>query len=131
MQHNLKSALSKFLNQVTLDSQIVALFQRVRVMQNNGVQIHEAIKRACNTEHEEIRVSKKTLNLHADNASAFLAIRYRAKLIEYRSQNYGYGTISKMLAQKGVFNRSTKKAYSRSTIKRAIELIESSKKMKS
>lgn len=123
----LKSALFDYLDLVKSDDQIVELFQRIKSLQSNGIQIREAIETACRLpDHEKIQVSKKAL--HMDNAPAFLAIRYRAKLIQYRDEGHGYGAISKMLAQRGGYNRLTKKAYSRTTIKRALELIEKGKK---
>ena len=60
---------------------------------------------------------------HQDNLPAFLATRHRAKLVKLRAEGHGYGKIAKLLRQKNIYNKKTKKAYSRSTIKRALDLI--------
>ena len=66
--------------------------------------------------------------LHKDNIPAYLALRHRAKLVKFRREGHGYGKIAKLLKQRNIYNKRTGKEYSRSSIKRALELIEKGKK---
>jgi len=122
----LHEALLNYLEKHPYDDKIVELFKRVRALQANGVQLRQAILRACDPANTyKIRVS--TQHLHADNIPAMLAIRHRAKLLKFRAEGYGYGKIAKLLAQRNIYNKKTGKAYSRSTIKRALQLLEKGK----
>ena len=118
----LSQTLRSYIENNPDDDAIVALFKKVRALQSNGVQIRQAIQQACNSDTKKIRVQLK--NLHVDNVPAYLAVRHRAKLRKFRSEGHGYGKIAKLLAQRNVYNKETKKPYSRSTIKRAIQLLE-------
>jgi hypothetical protein len=119
----LHQAITKYLEQHTNDDDIVALFKRVRTLQANSVQLRQAIYRACTTDTQtKIRISTK--HIHKDNLPAYLAIRHRAKLLKYRAEGYGYGKIAKLMAQRNIYNKKTKKAYSRSTIQRALQLLQ-------
>ena len=118
----LSISLSDYLKINPSDEQVIELFKRVRVLQSNGLQIAEAIEKACLINTERIHISRKSLN--ADNAPAYLAIRHRAKLLKFRAEGFGYGSIAKMLAQRGAYNKETGKAYSRTTIQRACNLLE-------
>jgi hypothetical protein len=123
----LKNALSQFLDSIESDDQVLHLFRSVNELRNNGVQFRHAIKRACELPLDShIKISMSLL--HADNVPAFLAIRHRKKLLEFHRLGYGYGKIATMLASRNVFNKNTRKAYSRNTIKRALELLEKGKK---
>lgn len=122
----LHDALANYLASHKNDDDIVALFQRVRTLQANGVQIRQAILNACTFDTTpNVRVPVSTF--HKDNIPAYLATKYRAKLLKYRSEGYGYGKIAKLLAQRNIYNKKTGKAYSRSTIKRALQLLQKGK----
>lgn len=120
--------LLKHLNIHPTDEQIIALFKRIRTLQSNGTHIDNAIIQACDQSYEKVHISTK--HLHADNTPARLAIRHRATLRKYRSEGFGYGQISKLLAQRGTYNKITGKAFSRATIQRACNLIENKEKAK-
>jgi len=122
----LKNSLISYLHTIELDDDVVKLFQHIRALQTNGIQISDAISQACEIEQSTYYV--KQTDYHVDNVPSFLAIRYRARLLKYRAEGYGYGTIAKMFAKRGTYNKNTKKAYSRTSIKRAIQLLEESKK---
>lgn len=123
----LHEALTNYLDKHPNDDAVIELFKRVRVLQSNGAQLRQAILTACtDTNKPKTRVSTK--ELHKDNIPAMLAIRHRAKLLKFRSEGYGYGKIAKLLAQCNIYNKKTGKAYSRSTIKRALKLLEKGKK---
>lgn len=121
----LHETLKNYLAKYTSDDAVIELFKRVRALQSNGVQLCKAILKSCNIDKPKARVSTK--ELHKDNIPAMLAIRHRAKLLKFRSEGYGYGKIAKLLAQRNIYNKKTGKAYSRSTIKRALELLEKGK----
>ena len=121
----LHEALANYLAKHPSEDDIIQLFKRVRALQSNGVQLRQAILRACTTDTQKVRVSIK--HLHKDNIPAMLAIRHRAKLLKFRAEGYGYGKIAKLLAQRNIYNKKTGKAYSRSTIKRALQLLEKGK----
>lgn len=118
----LKELLLIHLDTLDSDEQIITMFKQVRTLQTNGTHIEKAIELVCTTSHTPIRISTK--HLHADNTPARLAIRHRATLRKYRTEGYGYGKISKLLAQRGTYNKDTGKAYSRATVQRACNLIE-------
>jgi hypothetical protein len=119
---SLKSDLMTYLDHVEDDSQVVELVKRIKMLQTNGVQIRAAISRACLIADPVIYVTTK--DKHTDNAAAKLAIRHRAKILQFRAEGYGYGKIAKLLAQRGAYNKNTGKAYSRATIQRAVALLE-------
>ncbi len=119
---NLHATLIAFLAQHQDDQAIINLYQRVRTLQSNGRQISQAITQACDTPTAQIRISTK--GKHKDNVPAHLAIRHRPKILQYRSEGYGYGKIARLLAQRGAYNKATGTAFSRSTIQRACYLLE-------
>ncbi len=123
----LHETLTNYLAKQPSDDAIIELFKRVRTLQSNGVQLHQAILQAC-TDTSKPSVHISTKELHKDNIPAMLAIRHRAKLLKFRSEGYGYGKIAKLLAQRNIYNKKTGKAYSRSTIKRALELLKKGEK---
>jgi hypothetical protein len=92
------------------------------------VQLHSAIIKACENDPKDIQVHIPISQFHKDNIPAFLATRHRAKLLKFRAEGHGYGKIAKLLAQRNIYNKKTGKAYSRSTIKRAFQLIEKGRK---
>lgn len=120
----LHESLTKYLQNHTTDKEIIELFQRVKALKNNGVQIHSAILKACENNPKDIKTHIPLSQFHQDNIPAFLATKHRAKLLKFRAEGNGYGKIAKLLAQRNVYNKKTGKAYSRATIKRALELIE-------
>ncbi len=123
----LHEALTNYLAKHPGDYAVIELFKRVRALQSNGVQLRQAILKACtDTDKPKVRISTK--ELHKDNIPAYLAIRHRAKLLKFRVEGYGYGKIAKLLAQRNIYNKKTGKAYSRSTIKRALQLLQKRKK---
>lgn len=119
----------KFLNQSPNDEEIVALFQRVRVNQTNGMQIKQAINHSLKTFSENsdtiFILSKPSQN----NTVSYLVNKYRAVFLQFRSEGYGYGVMAKMLAKRGIYNKDTGKAYSRATIQRVCNLLEQKVKM--
>lgn len=119
---SLKSDLMAYLDHLEDDSQVVELVQRIKILQTNGVQIREAISRACQIIDPVVHVTTK--NKHSDNAAVKLAIRHRAKILQFRAEGCGYGQIAKLLAQRGAYNKNTGKAYSRATVQRAVALLE-------
>ncbi len=119
---DLHTALCSFLAQNQDDKAIINLYQRIRALQSNGRQISQAITQACDIPDTQVRISTK--GKHKDNAPAHLAIRHRPKILQYRSEGFGYGKIARLLAQRGAYNKSTGAAYSRSTIQRACYLLE-------
>jgi len=122
----LHEALTNYLAKHPGNDAVIELFKRVRALQSNGVQLRQAILQACTYTYTP-KVHIFTKELHKDNIPAMLAIRHRAKLLKFRSEGYGYGKIAKLLAQRNIYNKKTGKAYSRSTIKRALELLEKGK----
>ena len=123
----LHKVLIDYLQTHTTDEQIIELFQRVRTLQTNGYQLKDAIIKATQNDLTQTKIHIPLSQFHKDNIPAYLAIRHRAKLIKLRNDGHGYGKIAKLLAQRNVYNKRTKKPYSRSTIKRALELIEKGK----
>lgn len=113
-----------FLQDSPDDDQIAALFQRVRINQINGMQIKQAIAHSLHTFAENsdpiplVRTSSK------NNTISYLVNKYRAIFLQFRSEGYGYGAMSKLLAKRGVYNKDTGKAYSRATIQRVCNLLE-------
>jgi len=124
----LYEALAAYLKQHRTDDEIVELFQRVRALQTNGYQLKDAILKAIQNDPVHIQTHIPLSQFHKDNIPAYLATKHRAKLIKFRAEGHGYGKIAKLLAQRNVYNKQTKKLYSRMTIKRALELIEKGKK---
>lgn len=124
----LHEALTNYLTKHPNDDAVIELFKRVRTLQANGVQLREAILKTCTEDPHDKKVHVSTKELHKDNIPAMLAIRHRAKLLKFRSEGYGYGKIAKLLAQRNIYNKKTGKAYSRSTIKRALELLKKGEK---
>lgn len=120
----LKNALLNFLELRPSDTDILDLFKTVRTKQTNGIQLSYAILQSCKSQEPKEHIRIHANMLHADNAQAYLAIRYRNKLQQYREEGYGYRTIAKMLAQRGAYNKKTGKAYSHITIKKALALLE-------
>lgn len=100
----------------------------MRALQTNGYQLKEAILKATNNDPTQIKTHIPLSQFHKDNIPAYLATKHRAKLLKFRAEGHGYGKIAKLLAQRNVYNKQTGKAYSRSTIKRALELIEKGRK---
>jgi len=124
----LREALTAYLQTHTNDEEIIELFKRVRALQMNGYQLKDAILKAIQNDPTQIQTHIPLSQFHKDNIPAYLAIRHRAKLIKFRAEGFGYGKIAKLLKQRNIYNKQTGKAYSRSTIKRALELIEKGKK---
>ena len=123
----LHEALKAYLQTHTNDEEIIELFQRVRALQTNGYQLKDAILKAIQNDPIQIQTRISLSQFHKDNIPAYLATRHRAKLLKFRAEGHGYGKIAKLLAQRNVYNKQTKKPYSRMTIKRALELIEKGK----
>ncbi len=121
-------ALTTYLQTHTNDEEIIELFQRVRALQTNGYQLKDAILKAIQNDPTQIQTHIPLSQFHKDNIPAYLATKHRAKLLKFRAEGHGYGKIAKLLKQRNVYNKQTGKAYSRSTIKRALELIEKGKK---
>jgi hypothetical protein len=119
----------EFLHQFPDDEKIVALFQRVRINQANGMQIKEAIAHSLKTFSENTDISFVPNKSSSDNTVSFLVNKYRAIFLQFRSEGYGYGAMSKLLAKRGVYNKDTGKAYSRATIQRVCNLLEQKGKM--
>ena len=120
----LKNALLNFLELHPSDDAILDLFKIIRTQQTNGIQLTDAIMQGCKSGEPREHIRIRANMLHADNAQAYLAIRYRNKLEQYREEGHGYRTIARMLAQRGAYNKKTGKAYSHITIKKALELLE-------
>lgn len=110
------------------DDKIIELFQRVRTLQTNGYQLKDAILKAIQNDPNQIQTHIPLSHFHKDNIPAYLATKHRAKLLKFRMEGHGYGKIAKLLKQRNIYNKQTGKAYSRSTIKRALQLIEKGKK---
>lgn len=119
----------EYLNRSPDDEEIVALFQRVRINQANGMQIKQAIARSLKTFYENTDITFLPNKSSSDNTVSFLVNKYRAIFLQFRSEGYGYGVMSKMLAKRGVYNKDTGKAYSRATIQRVCNLLEQKGKM--
>jgi hypothetical protein len=124
----LYEALTAYLGQHQTDDEIIEFFKRVRALQTNGYQLKDAILKATQNDPNLIHTHIPLSQFHKDNIPAYLATKHRAKLIKFRAEGHGYGKIAKLLAQRNVYNKHTKKPYSRMTIKRALELIEKGKK---
>lgn len=113
-----------FLNRYPNDEDIVTLFQRVRINQTNGMQIKQAIAHTLKTFSENTDITFVPNKSSSDNTVSFLVNKYRAIFLQFRSEGYGYGVMSKLLAKRGVYNKDTGKAYSRATIQRVCNLLE-------
>jgi len=124
----LYEALAAYLEQHRTDDDIVEFFKRVRALQTNGYQLKDAILKAAQNNPDRIQTHIPLSQFHKDNIPAYLATKHRAKLIKFRAEGHGYGKIAKILAQRNIYNKQTKKPYSRMTIKRALKLIEKGKK---
>lgn len=125
----LSDILSEFLNFHPDDETIVALFQRVRINQTNGMQIKQAIVHSLKTFSENTDITYVPKKSSTDNSVSYLVNKYRAIFLQFRSEGYGYGAMSKLLAKRGVYNKETGKAYSRSTIQRVCNVLEQKGKM--
>lgn len=119
----------EYLNRSPDDEEIVALFQRVRINQTNGMQIKQAIAHTLKTFSEHTDITFVPNKSSSDNTVSFLVNKYRAIFLQFRSEGYGYGVMSKLLARRGVYNKDTGKAYSRATIQRVCNLLEQKGKM--
>lgn len=119
----------EYLNRSPDDEEIVALFQRVRINQTNGMQIKQAIALTLKTFAEYTDTITIPIKPSQDNIVSYLVNKYRAVFLQFRSEGYGYGVMSKMLAKRGVYNKDTGKAYSRATIQRVCNLLEQKGKM--
>ena len=124
----LYEALAAYLKQHRTDDEIVELFQRMRALQTNGYQLKDAILKATQNDPKQVQTRIPLSQFHKDNIPAYLATKHRAKLLKFRAEGFGYGKIAKLLAQRNVYNKKTKKPYSRMTIKRALELIKKGRK---
>jgi len=124
----LHKSLTAYLEQHQKDDKIIELFKRVRALQTNGYQLKDAILKATQNDPGQIQTRIPLSQFHKDNIPAYLATKHRAKLLKFRAEGFGYGKIAKLLAQRNVYNKQTKKTYSRMTIKRALELIEKGRK---
>ena len=124
----LHKSLTAYLEQHQRDDEIIELFKRVRALQTNGHQLKDAILKATQNDPEQVQTRIPLSQFNKDNIPAYLATKHRAKLIKFRTEGCGYGKIAKLLAQRNVYNKKTKKPYSRMTIKRALELIEKGRK---
>lgn len=118
-----------FLNQSPTDEDIVTLFQRVRINQTNGMQIKQAIAHSLKTFSENTDITYVPKKSSTDNSVSYLVNKYRAIFLQFRSEGYGYGVMSKLLAKRGVYNKETGKAYSRATIQRVCNVLEQKGKM--
>lgn len=114
----------EFLNRFPNDEDIVSLFQRVRINQTNGMQIKQAIAYTLKTFSENPDITYVPNKSSPDNTVSFLVNKYRPIFLQFRSEGYGYGVMSKLLAKRGVYNKDTGKAYSRATIQRVCNLLE-------
>ncbi len=121
--------LLDFLNSSPDDEAIVALFQRVRINQTNGMQIKQAIVHSLNTFSENTDVTPLPIKPSSGNSVSYLVNKYRANFLQLRSEGYGYGAMAKLLAKRGIYNKETGKAYSRATIQRVCNLLEQKGKM--
>ena len=124
----LHKSLTAYLEQHQKDDEIIELFKRVRALQTNGHQLKDAILKATQNDPDQIQTRIPLSQFHKDNIPAYLATKHRAKLLKFRAEGFGYGKIAKLLSQRNVYNKQTKKPYSRMTIKRALELIEKGRK---
>ena len=100
----------------------------MRALQVNGHQLKDAILKATQNDPNKIQTTIPLSQFHKDNIPAYLATRHRAKLLKFQAEGFGYGKIAKLLKQRNIYNKQTGKEYSRSTIKRALELIEKGRK---
>lgn len=114
----------KFLNQYPNDEAIIALFQRVRINQVNGMQIKQAIAHSLKTFSESSDTTSISNKSTGGNSVSYLVNKYRANFLQLRSEGYGYGAMAKMLAKRGIYNKETGKAYSRATIQRVCNVLE-------
>lgn len=124
----LHKALTTYLQTHTKDEEIIELFKRVRALQVNGYQLKDAILKATQNDPNQIQTRIPLSQFHKDNIPAYLATKHRAKLLKFRAEGHGYGKIAKLLKQRNIYNKQIGKTYSRSTIKRALELIEKGRK---
>ena len=127
----LHKALSNFLVTNTNDQELIELFKKIRTLQSNGYQLFEAILKAVESDKQiksNTNITTLANQTHKDNIPVSLSIRHRAKLVKFRDSGAGYGKIPKLLKERNIFNRKTGKEYSRTTIKRALELVEKGKK---
>lgn len=120
----LYNLLQDFLNSTPSDDVVIDFFQRIRANQTNGFQLKDAIVRSLDFENTPVtKFTKKMLSGHKDNAVNFLVLRYGHMILQLKSEGFGYGRISKILAKRGGYNQDTGKAYSRPTILRAYQKI--------
>lgn len=118
----LYNLLQLFLNTVPSDDDVIDFFQRVRGNQMNGFQIKHAIERSLDFHNSTSpKITEKMLTGHKDNAVNFLVLRYGHMILQLKSEGFGYGRISKVLAKRGGYNQETGKAFSRPTILRAYQ----------
>lgn len=119
-----REKLLEFLKNTDNDEDLFELCKRVRVGQVNGLEMKEAFLRAMPQDEENERVIPIPTNIRKSNSVYYLLNKYRSVILEYREQGYGYGAITKMLAQRGGYNKKTGKAYDRSTIRKVCCLLE-------
>jgi len=121
----LKKLLINYLLTTKTDEEIISFFKHIRKLQVEGLQLKTAIITATASKQQKQQVELKA-NIHKDNIPYRLAIKHRALLLEL-NKNLGYGKIAKVLATRKIYNKKTRKAYSRSTIKRALQIIKERK----
>lgn len=118
----LSDLLKNFFTENHSDEKIENFFQRIRSNQANGFQLKDAIVRSIDFENTVVpKYTKKMLHGHKDNAVNFLVLRYGHMILQLKSEGFGYGRISKILAKRGGYNQESGKAFSRPTILRAYQ----------
>lgn len=109
------------------NEEIEALFSRVSILVASGMHINAAVEGSLNAAHRGAEDTSRIVMRRESGASELLLDRHKAVILELRQKGYGYGTIAKMLAKKKIYNKRTKKAYSRHTIKNALIAIDKEK----
>lgn len=109
------------------DDEIEDLFMRANIALISGAQLNKAIVMSLDTAHKKVeKVDSKPFE-NAGRKPELMLDRHKATILELRLEGHGYGAIAKMLAKKNIYNKKTKKAFSRHTIKNALTTLEKEK----
>jgi hypothetical protein len=109
------------------DEEIGDLFMRANTALVDGLQLNKAIEMSLDMAHKKAEIVDLKPYTNVGRKPELLLSRHKATILELRLEGHGYGAIAKILAKRNIYNKQTKKAFSRHTIKNALVALEKEK----
>lgn len=120
---NLNQLLKLYCSVDRTDEELESLFFKVMNALNGGMHIGKAIEESLRMAHKTEKVLVDEKAYRDGNVVVLLIKRHRGMLLDLRMKGYGYGKIANILAKRKIYNKQTNKAYSRYTIRNALEVL--------